>query len=126
MVEAAVARDGKGRDGRRGSQAVARIGSVNVSVEALLADDFVVNGKREKRYRDARLSLDAPLKIGRQQHHRPMAMCGLIDRGDGTRTLNAAGRLSTNFNGFNLTTQVDWQPGAWARSQPATTGSRSG
>jgi hypothetical protein len=34
---------------------------------------------------------------------------GYIDRGGSDRTLSAAGRLSANFNGFNLATQVDWQ-----------------
>jgi hypothetical protein len=41
--------------------------ALNISADALLADYFTVNGKREDRYREARLSLDAPLKLGRRQ-----------------------------------------------------------
>src|SRR4029453_3518729 len=82
--------------------------SVNLSADALVANDFVVNGDREKHYREGRLSLDAPLKFGRQT----IAAHGdlrLVDRGSDNRTLNALGRLSTNINGFNLTTLVEWQ-----------------
>ncbi|HEU0310284.1 MAG TPA: hypothetical protein VFR36_03570, partial [Sphingomicrobium sp.] len=107
LVEAAVARDDNGRMAAR-AQAITRLGSVNLSAEALIANDFVIKGRREERYRDARFSVDAPLKIGRQG----IAAHGdlrLIDRGRNDRTLNAAGRLSTNFNGFNLTTYANWQ-----------------
>jgi len=107
LLEAAVARDSRGGMAGRFA-AVAQFGSVNVSADALIANDFVVNGEREKRYREGRLSLDAPIKLGRQT----VAAHGdvrLIDRGGDNRTLNALGRLSTNINGFNLTTLVDWQ-----------------
>lgn len=109
LVEAAVARDGSGGTAVR-AQAVARLGSINVSADALLGDNFVINGQREKRYRDARLSVESPLKIGRQRFSASGDL-RLIDRGDDNRTLNSAGRLSTNFNGFNLTTLVNWQKG---------------
>ena len=106
LIEAAVARDSKGGTAAR-VQAIGRLGSAYINVEALFADHFVVDGKREKIYRDARVSLDVPLKLGRQQitSHGDVRF---IDRGDGLQSLNAAGRLSTNFNGFNLATQVDW------------------
>ncbi len=107
LVEAAVARDGNGGIAAR-AQAVARIGAVNVSADALWADDFVVNGRREARYRDARLAVDAPLKIGRQRFSASGDL-RLIDRGNDNRALNAAGRLSTNFNGFNLSSLVTWE-----------------
>ena len=107
LVEAAFARDSNGGIAAR-AQAVARLGSVNVNAEALIADGFTINGRREDRYRDARLSLDAPLKVGRQRFA-AHADVRLIDRGGADRTLNAAGRLSTNFNGFNLTSYVNWQ-----------------
>lgn len=106
LVEAAVARDSKGGMAGR-LQAIGQIGAAHFSVEALLADDFVVDGKREKIYRDARASVDLPLKLGRQQFSTHGGV-RFIDRGDGLKSLNAAGRLSTNFNGFNLATQVDW------------------
>jgi len=107
MLEAAVARDSRGGTVGRFA-AVGQIGPVNVSADALVADNFVINGERERRYREGRLSLDAPFKLG----HQSIAAHGdvrLIDRGGDSRTLNAAGRLSTNINGFNLTTLAEWQ-----------------
>ena len=107
LVEAAVARDGNGGLAAR-TQAAARLGQVSLTAEALLADGFTINGRREGRYRDARVSLDAPLKLGQKS----VALHGdmrLVDRGGNDRTLAAAGRLSTNFNGFNLASQVNWQ-----------------
>ena len=107
LVEAAVARDSNGGLAAR-AQGIARIGAVNVSAEALYADGFTLNGRREDRYRDVRLALDAPVKIGRQQisAHGDIR---LIDRGPSDSSLDAHGRLSTNINGFNLTTLVNWQ-----------------
>ena len=73
-----------------------------------------------ERYREGRLSLDAPIKLGRQT----VAAHGdvrLVDRGDDNRTLNALGRLSTNINGFNLTTLVDWQHRLGEGRDPSTT-----
>ena len=107
LLEVAVARDSRGGLAGRFA-AVAQFGSLNVSADALVANNFVVNGERERRYREGRLSLDAPIKMGRQtiSAHGDVR---LADRGDDNRSLNAVGRLSTNINGFNLTTLVDWQ-----------------
>jgi hypothetical protein len=109
LVEAGVARDGKGGSAVR-AQAVARLGSINVSADALLGDNFIINGQREKHYRDVRFSIESPLKLGRQRFSASGDL-RLIDRGGDNRTLNSAGRLSTNFNGFNLTSLVTWQKG---------------
>ena len=75
-------------------------------------------GERERRYREAR----------------PVARCSVEDRphaasplhGDvrydrsraDDRTLEAAGRLSTNFNGFNLSTLVSWQRRLGSKDPP--------
>jgi len=107
LIEAAVARDSNGGLAAR-VQGIARLGSVNVSAESLYADGFTINGQREDRYWDTRVAVDAPLKIGRQR----FAAHGdvrLVDRGAADRTFDARGRLSTNFNGFNLTSLVNWQ-----------------
>ena len=107
LVEAAVARDSRGGMAARAA-ALARLGSVNVSIDALMADGFTLNGRREDRYRDARMAVDAPLRIGRQriQAHGDLR---LVERGPTDRTLTAHGRLSTNINGFNLTSLVNWE-----------------
>ena len=107
LFEAAIARDGSGAISAR-AQAVARIGSTNVSGEALMADGFMIDGRKYDRYREARMSIDTPMKFGRQ----PItahADLRYLDRGAEDRSLNAAGRLSANFNGFNLSSQVRWQ-----------------
>ncbi len=107
LFEGAVARDSNGGLAAR-AQAIARLGTINVSAEALMADGFTINGRREDRYRDARISLDAPLRLGHQNlsAHGDLRM---VDRGGSDRSLDARGRLSSNFNGFNLTALVNWQ-----------------
>jgi len=107
LIEAAIARDSRGGMAGRFA-AVAQLGPVNLSADALAANNFVINGERERRYREGRLSLDAPIKLGRQSvvAHGDVR---LTDRGDGNRSLNALGRISTNINSFNLTTLVEWQ-----------------
>ena len=107
VTELAVAWDSNGGIAMR-AQAVARLGSVSLSADGVAAQGFTVNGRREDRYRDARVSVDAPLRLGRQRVA-AHADLRLIDRGADDRTLNAAARLSTNIDGFNLTTLVNWQ-----------------
>ena len=107
LVEAAVARDGKGGMAMR-AQLASRFGNINVNADALIADNFTIQGRRENRYRDARLSLNAPLKIGRQLFQ-ASGDVRYIDRGPSDRALSTAGRLSTSFNGFNLSSYVDWE-----------------
>jgi len=116
LIEAAVARDGNGGTAVR-AQAVGRIGSISVSADALAANNFVINGQRENHYRDARMSVDAPVKLGRQRFaaHGDLR---LIDRGNANRTLNATGRLSTSFNGFNLTSLINWENRLGGNSTP--------
>ena len=116
LVEAAIARDANGAISAR-AQAVTSIGSASISADALFADGFVIDGKRENRYRDARVSLDAPLKIGRQRLS-THADVTYIDRGAQDRTLNAAGRLSANFNGFNLTGHLGLEHRLGSSRQP--------
>src|SRR4029450_12386416 len=65
LVEAAGARDSRGGMAGRFA-AVAQWGPVNLSADALVANNFVVNGERERRYREGRFSLDAPIKLGHQ------------------------------------------------------------
>ncbi|QDP19566.1 MSCRAMM family protein [Sphingomonas xanthus] len=107
LVEAGVARDTRGGMAGR-VQAIARLGSTNISADAMIARDFVVNGKREDQFRDLRMSVDSPIKLGRR-HIGAHADIRLTERGNADRTLAAAGRLSSNFNGFNLSTIVNWQ-----------------
>ena len=100
LIEVAVARDDKGGMAAR-AQLLTKIGAVNLSAEAIMAKDFRLNGLERKSVNEARLSLDAPLKIGRTL----VPVHGDVrysQRGDGTRQLEAAARLSSHINRFNL------------------------
>ena len=107
LFEAAIARDGSGAIAARAG-AVARIGATSLSGEALMADGFMIDGRKHDRYRDARLSIDAPLKFGRQPIS-AHADLRYLDRGEEDRSIFAAGRLSANFNGFSLSSYVRGQ-----------------
>lgn len=105
MVEAAVARDSEGGTAAR-LQMLGQIGKVNVSAEAIAANDFPVEEWRVPRYRELRASVDAPFNIGKQ----PFAIHGDVRFRNRTTTkeMAANGRLSTNFNGFSITGTAGW------------------
>ena len=104
MVEVAGAADSGGGKAAR-AQVLARFGAVNASAEALVADDFPIHGGRRRTLKDFNLSLSAPLKLGRTviPAHGNVR---LTDHGDGTSQLEAAGRLSTTIDRFNLATDI--------------------
>jgi hypothetical protein len=86
-----------------------RIGPVNVNAEALIADGFqLYGGRKVDRLRDFRLSLDTPLKLGRTALP-AHAEVRLEDRGNGTRQLDAATRLSLNVQRFNLASGIRYR-----------------
>jgi len=121
LVEVAVARDDQGGMAAR-AQLLTKIGAVNLSAEAILAKDFRLNGLERKSVREGRVSLDAPLKIGRAL----VPVHGDVrysQRGDGTRQLEAAARLSSHINRFNLAGDVryrrQWGSGGGGPDPPA-------
>jgi hypothetical protein len=85
------------------AQLLGKIGPVNVNIEALLANDFHLQGGHRESVRDYRVALDAPLRIGRAviPAH---ADVHLTDTRNGTKQLDAAARLSASFERFNLAT----------------------
>lgn len=105
MVEGAVARDSKGGTAAR-IQAIGQIGAVNISADGIIANDFVIEQRREARYRAARLSVDAPFSLGRQQFaiHGDMR----YREREASHELQSNARLSTTFNGFNLSGTAAW------------------
>ncbi len=114
LIEVAVARDDKGGMATR-AQLLTQLGNVSLSAEAIAANDFRLNGVREAKYREARVTLDAPVKFGRTL----IPLHGDVryrDRGDNGRQLEAAMRLSSHINRFNLSGEVryrkQWTPGA--------------
>ncbi|HEY6662459.1 MAG TPA: carboxypeptidase-like regulatory domain-containing protein [Sphingomicrobium sp.] len=107
IVEVSAARDFSGGTAAR-AQLLGKFGTINVSAEALLAKDFHLQGGKAQDLREARLALDAPVRIGRTvlPAH---ADVHLTDRLDGSKQLEAAARLSANFNRFNLSTEARYR-----------------
>ena len=106
LVEVGAARESNGGLAAH-AQMVGKIGAVNVSAEALIANDFHLQGGPPQSVRDMRVSLDAPLHVGRSVFpaHAEMRM---TDHMDGTKSLTAAARLSANFDRFNLATDLNY------------------
>ena len=107
LVEVGAARESNGGMAAR-AQLLGKIGPVNVNGEAVIANDFHLHGSRLESLRDYRLGLDAPIKIGRAilPAHADMRW---TDRRDGTQQLEAAARLSANFERFNLATGLHYR-----------------
>jgi hypothetical protein len=87
------------------AQLLAKLGSLNVSAEALSATNFDLPGVRATSVREARLSLDAPIHIGRAiiPAHTDIHYA---DHPDGTAQLDAAARLAAQIGRFNLAADV--------------------
>ncbi|MFP5328818.1 MAG: collagen binding domain-containing protein [Alphaproteobacteria bacterium] len=104
LVEVGAGRDSRGGTAAR-AQLLAKFGSLNVSAEAVAAKDFRLRGRREMSVREARVALDAPIRLGRAviPAH---ADVRYTDRADGSGQLEAAARLSTTIERFNLAANV--------------------
>ena len=108
LVEAAVARDSNGGMAAR-AQAVAQLRLGQRQRRSAAGQRF----RHQRRARDA-LSRQRGCRSMRRSRSaasasRRMATCAWSIAARDDRTLNARGRLSTNFNGFNLTSLVNWQ-----------------
>ncbi|MEO6582217.1 MAG: carboxypeptidase-like regulatory domain-containing protein [Sphingomicrobium sp.] len=119
LLEVGVAGDNHGGKAAR-AQVLAKFGKVNVSAEALVANNFHLRGSRASSLRDYRVTVDAPIRIGRTlvPAH---ADVRLTDRLDGTRQLEAAARLSASLNRFNLAGDLRYRK-QYLRSGPAPPG----
>lgn len=107
LVELAAARDNQGGTAAR-AQVLTKLGEVSLSAEAVTASDFRLQGLEPRSERHARISVDAPINIGRASLpvHGDMRY---VERGDGTRHLEAAARLSTHIDRFNLSTDIHYR-----------------
>jgi hypothetical protein len=107
MVEVSAAHESSGGSAAR-AQLVGKIGTVNINAQALLANDFHLTGGSSKTIHDYSLALDAPVRLGRAvlPAH---ADVHLTKQADGTRQLDAAARLSVNFDRFNLATGLHYR-----------------
>jgi hypothetical protein len=107
LVEVAVAKESGGGTAAR-AQLLAKLGSLNVSAEAVTATDFHLRGGPATSVREGRFALDAPIRIGRTviPAH---ADVHYLDRPDGSSQLEAAARLSTSIDRFNLAADVQYR-----------------
>jgi hypothetical protein len=112
LVELGAARESNGGTAAH-AQLVGKFGSVNVSAEALLANDFHLRGEaKPESLREARLALDAPLRIGRTML--PAHAEIHLKQREGATELDAAARLSANIDRFNLATELSYKKQSWA------------
>jgi hypothetical protein len=90
------------------AQILGKFGSVNVRAEALLANDFHLRGGTEQSIRDGRIALDEPIRIGRTvlPAH---AEVHITQQRNAATQLEAAARLSANFDRFNLATAITYK-----------------
>ena len=107
LVEVSAARDTKGGTAAR-AQILTRLGEVALSAEAIATNNFRYEGQERESIREARLSADAPIKIGRASipSH---ADIRYSEKSDGTAFLEAAGRLSSHINRFNLSSEINYR-----------------
>ena len=108
LVEAGAAWESGGGKAVR-ARMLAKFGKVNVSGEAVIASNFHLEGQPIRRsQKDFRLALDAPITVGRTfvSAHSDVR---LIKYQDSSSQLEAAARLSTTLNRFNLATDVRYR-----------------
>jgi hypothetical protein len=106
LIEMSAARESNGGTAAH-AQMLGKFGAVYVNIEALIANDFHLQGGDAQSSREGRASLDAALKVGKATV--PVhAEAHLVDRTDGSRMLEAATRLSTSFDRFNLSAELGY------------------
>jgi len=122
LIELGASRESRGGTAAR-AQLLGKFGTVNVNAEALIANDFHLQGGQLEKIRDYSIGLDAPVRLGKTllPAH---ADVQLRDRRDGSKQLEAAARLSANFERFNLATGVRYRRqflASGARAPPEAT-----
>jgi hypothetical protein len=104
MIEVSAARDSSGGTAAH-AQLLGKFGSVYVNADALIANDFHLPGEPVGSRKEAQLAIDAPVQIG----HSSVPVHGSVhytQLADGSSQLEAAGRLSTMIDRFNLAADV--------------------
>ncbi|HEX8412929.1 MAG TPA: carboxypeptidase-like regulatory domain-containing protein [Sphingomicrobium sp.] len=100
LTEVTAARETSGGMAFR-AQMLTKVGSVNISADLLAANDFHLRGGKVQSLREARVAVDAPLKLGRTM----IPLHGdvyLTDRMDGSRQIEATTRASATFDRVNV------------------------
>ena len=104
MVELSAARDSSGGMAAH-AQLLGKFGTVNVNADALISNNFHLPGQPLGSRKEAQIAVDAPVRIGQAS----IPLHGAIhytQLSDGSSQLEAAGRLSTMIDRFNLAADV--------------------
>jgi hypothetical protein len=104
LVEVGLSKESSGGTAAR-AQLLAKLGSLNVSAEAVVANNFHLQGGPATTQREGRLALDTPVRLGRTviPAHVDVHYLG---RPDGSSQIDAAARLAATIDRFNLAAQV--------------------
>ena len=107
LVEVAAAGETSGGKAVR-AQVLTKIGSVNVSAEAIAASAFHLRGEPAVTRKEVNLAIDAPIRIGRTviPAHTNVS---LRDEGRLGRSLEAAARLNAQIDRFNLAADLSYR-----------------
>jgi hypothetical protein len=100
LIEIGASRESNGGTAAR-AQLLAKLGSLNVSAQAMTTHDFDLPDQRAASVRDVRLALDAPIHLGRAviPAHTDIHY---TSHPDGTAQIDAAARLAAQVGRFNL------------------------
>jgi hypothetical protein len=107
MLEVSGARESNGGMAAH-AQLLGKFGPVYVNVDALIANDFhLQGGGTPQTSREVRAAFDTPFKIGKTliPAH---AEAHFVKHGDGTSMLEAATRLSASIDRFNLGSEIKY------------------
>lgn len=104
MIEISAARDSAGGAAAH-AQLLGKFGSVNVSADALVANNFHLPGQKVESRNEGELAVEAPIRFGHS--YIPVhADLHYTELADGSSQLEAAARLSATIDRFNLATDV--------------------
>jgi hypothetical protein len=104
LVEVGVSKESSGGTAAR-AQLLAKLGSLNISAEAIVAHDFHLQNGPPTSQKEARLALDTPIRLGRAVIPAHVDV-HYVGRPDGSSQVDAAARLATTIERFNLAAQV--------------------
>jgi hypothetical protein len=107
ILEVSAARESTGGTAAH-AQLLGKFGPVYVNVDALIANDFHLQGATPTTSREVRAALDSPLKIG-QALVPAHAEAHFVQHADGSRMLEAATRLSATIDRFNLGAELRYR-----------------
>jgi hypothetical protein len=108
LTEVGIARDDRGGFALRG-QALAKVGATNLSWSSFISRDFAARPEGLAATAEHRLSVDAPVKLGRNLVLPLSGDVRLAARARGGRTLEANGRTSIALSRFNLAALVRYR-----------------